>query len=95
MAYFVHILTNRPNGTLYVRTTNDLPRRTWERRTGEVDGFARQYGLKRLVYFEAHEDVNEAIAREKRLKRWRRAWKDELTEKDNPAWDDLYSRLNA
>ena len=93
MSYYVYILASRPVGTLYVGVTNDLVRRVYEHREGLVDGFTKTHGIKTLVYFEAHMDIDQAIAREKRLKRWRRAWKIQLIEHDNPDWRDLYDDL--
>jgi putative endonuclease len=93
MAGWVYIMTNRPNGTLYVGVTSDLARRAWEHREGVVEGFTKRYGLKRLVFFETHDDIREAIRREKRLKHWPRAWKVNLILVDNPSWQDLYDRL--
>ena len=89
----VYILASQRNGTLYIGVTADIVRRTWEHRTGLVDGFTREYGVHRLVYAEFHETMPDAIAREKRLKKWRRAWKLELIEKDNPSWRDLYDEF--
>jgi len=86
---WVYIMTNRPNGTLYVGVTNDLARRTWEHREGIVDGFTKRYGLKRLVYAERYDDIRTAIQREKSLKHWPRAWKVNLILKGNPHWRDL------
>ena len=90
---WVHIMTNRPNGTLYVGVTSDLARRAWEHREGVADGFTKRYGLKQLVYAERYEDIRTAIQREKNLKHWPRAWKVRLILTDNPNWDDLYVRL--
>jgi len=90
---WVYIMTNRPNGTLYVGVTDDLARRTWEHREGVVDGFTKRYGLKMLVYAERHEDIRTAIQRERNLKHWSRAWKVRLILRDNPDWEDLYGRL--
>ncbi len=90
---WVYILTNRPNGTLYVGVTADLVRRVWEHREGIVPGFIRRYGLKRLVYAERHEEIGQAIARETRLKHWPRAWKVRLIVAQNPTWGDLYRSL--
>ncbi|WP_374375473.1 GIY-YIG nuclease family protein [Dongia sp.] len=90
---WVYIMTNAPNGTLYVGVTTDLVKRVWEHRTGALPGFTKQHGLKRLAYFESHDDINAAIQREKHLKKWRRDWKIELIERDNPRWDDLYEGL--
>ena len=91
--FYVYIMTNRKNGTLYVGVTNDLVRRAWQHREGVVAGFTREHGLKRLVYYEQFETATDAIRREKRLKHWNRAWKIALVEKLNPDWDDLYLRL--
>jgi putative endonuclease len=90
---FVYILTNRPNGVLYVGVTNDLVRRVFEHRSGLVEGFTRQYGLKRLVYFERLENIHGAIQREHNIKHWPRAWKVRLIVSDNRAWDDLYDTI--
>jgi putative endonuclease len=70
-----------------------LPRRAYQHRTGAIEGFTKRYRLRLLVWFERHEDIVEAIAREKTLKRWQRAWKFELIEALNPNWDDLYARI--
>jgi putative endonuclease len=90
---WVYIMTNRPNGTLYVGVTNDLARRAWEHKEGVADGFTKRYALKRLVYAERYEDIRTAIQREKNLKHWPRAWKVKLILADNPNWDDLQERL--
>jgi putative endonuclease len=93
MAGWVYIMTNRPNGILYVGVTSDLPRRTYEHREGLVEGFTKKYGLKRLVYMEPHDDIQTAIQKEKNMKHWPRAWKVRLITAFNPNWDDLYSKL--
>lgn len=93
LSYWVYILAARKGGTLYVGVTNDLVRRVYEHRTGAVDGFTKQYGVKPLVYFEAHNDPETAIVREKKLKRWRRAWKIALIERENPDWLDLFDEI--
>ena len=93
MAYYVYILTNKPNGTLYVGFSNDLARRAYEHREGIIPGFTKKYGLKTLVYFETFDDVNTALQREKSLKRWKRAWKIALIEEHNPLWVNLYPSL--
>ena len=90
---WVYIVTNRPNGTLYVGVTSDLARRVHEHREGLIDGFTKRYGLTRLVYAEPHEDISEAIRREKAIKRWRRAWKVRLIHESNPDWNDLFDTL--
>ena len=92
--FYVYILANRRNGTLYTGVTNDLARRIWEHRTGALGGFTAKYGIKMLVWYEVHPSVVEAIAREKRIKRWRRRWKLALIETMNPEWLDLYATLN-
>ncbi len=88
---FVYILTNRPNGTLYVGVTNDLVRRIYEHRCGFVDGFTKRHGLNRLVYFEQFDDIRTAIQREPNIKHWPRAWKVRKILADDPDWHDLYS----
>ncbi len=93
MSWFVYILASRPHGTLYVGVTNDLLRRVWEHRNAEVPGFTKRYRVHRLVWFEAHDSIEAAIRREKRLKRYRRAWKIALIEAMNPGWRDLYPTL--
>jgi putative endonuclease len=91
--YFVYMLASGPQGTLYVGVTNDLMRRAYEHREGLVPGFTKKYGVNRLVWYQIYGDINEAIAQEKRLKRWRRDWKKNLIERDNPRWVDLYPGL--
>jgi putative endonuclease len=91
--YWVYILASRIGGTLYVGVTNNLIRRIYEHRQGLVEGFTKQHGVRRLVYFEQVDDIEQAILREKRLKKWDRAWKIQLIEENNPNWDDLYSRI--
>jgi putative endonuclease len=93
--YAVYIMASRRNGTLYVGVTNDLARRAYAHRNGVGAMFTRRYGVKRLVWYECYADVGEAIAREKQLKKWERAWKLELIEAMNPDWLDLYETLNA
>jgi len=90
---FVYIMTNRPNGTLYLGVTNDVARRAYEHREGLSEGFARRYGLKRLVWYERHETIASAIQRETTMKHWPRAWKVRLILELNPSWDDLYETL--
>jgi putative endonuclease len=91
--YFVYILASHRNGTLYVGVTNDVLRRVREHKTDLIEGFTKKYGIHRLVWFETHNDIHTAIAREKRLKRWNRAWKLKLIEKENSGWNDLYDRM--
>jgi putative endonuclease len=90
---WVYIITNKPNGTLYVGVTSNIQRRVWEHREGVADGFTRQYGLKRLVYAERHEDIRTAIQREKNMKHWPRTWKVRLILATNRQWADLYDQL--
>jgi putative endonuclease len=91
--YYVYILCNKRNGTLYIGVTSDLVKRIWQHKNETVEGFTKQYGLKRLVHFEQYQDVKEAILREKRIKKWNRQWKINLIEQNNPNWDDLYQKL--
>ena len=87
------MLASRRNGTLYTGVTSDIVGRIHQHREGLIPGFTRDYGVKRLVWFEAHATMEEAIVREKRIKKWRRAWKLELIENANPDWDDLAERF--
>jgi len=91
--YFVYIMTNKRNGTLYIGVTGDLATRVYEHKNSMVDGFTKKYNLKLLVYYEITNDVGEAILREKGLKKWNRQWKIDLIERSNPNWRDLYSEL--
>jgi len=91
--YYVYILASGRHGTLYVGVTNDLIRRVYEHKEGFVDSFTGKYGVSTLVYFECVGDIEQAILREKRLKRWRRDWKVKLIETDNPEWRDLYPEI--
>ena len=91
---WVYIVTNRPNGTLYVGVTSDLPRRAYEHREGAIPGFTKQYGLKRLVWYEWHDAYASAVQRERTIKHWRRAWKVRLIVEANPGWADLHETLN-
>jgi putative endonuclease len=91
--YYIYILSNKRNGTLYVGVTNNLVKRIYEHQNKLVDGFSKEYGLNRLVYYEVVENIEEAIVREKRLKKWNREWKIDLIQKTNPNWEDLYSKI--
>ena len=93
MQAFVYLLTNKPYGTLYVGVSNDLVRRVFEHREALVAGFTKSHGLKRLVWYEVHDSIVEAITREKQIKEWRRDWKINLIQRLNPRWDDLYEGL--
>jgi len=92
---WTYIMTNRARGVLYVGVTANLPARVWQHRNGEGSGFCRRYKLTRLVHVEQHDRIDEAIAREKAMKAWKRAWKIELIEQANPQWLDLWDSLNA
>ncbi len=94
MGGWLYFMTNRRNGVLYVGVSADMPRRVWEHRTGTMEGFTERYGLTRLVYYEWHDRIIDAIQREKNIKHWKRAWKVDLIEKMNPEWTDLYETLN-
>ena len=87
--YYVYILTNKTNHVLYVGVTNDLSRRLKEHKNAEVIGFTKRYCVDKLVYFEEYTEINEAIAREKQLKRWSRQKKNALVESENPSYNDL------
>ena len=91
--FCVYMMASRRRGTLYIGVTSNLARRAWEHREGLVDGFTKQYNVKKLVWYEGHDDPVIAITREKQLKEWRRSWKIELIERKNPWWRDLFSSL--
>jgi putative endonuclease len=93
--YHVYILASGRNGPLYTGVTGDLAQRMEQHRDGKGSKFTTKYGVTRLVHIEAFADVNAAIAREKAVKKWRRAWKLELIERGNPQWLDLYDRING
>ena len=89
----VYILASDRNGTLYVGVTSDLTKRVWEHKNDLVPGFTKRYGVHDLVWYELHDSMESAISREKTIKEWKRQWKLELIERENPEWKDLYSRL--
>lgn len=89
-SYYVYILASKRNGTLYVGVTENLVRRSYQHKSDVNDGFTKKYGVHKLVYFEEFQNINDAISREKRIKKWNRQWKLELIEKMNPDWKDLY-----
>ena len=91
--YYVYVLASRIGGTLYIGVTNDLIRRVAEHRLKIAESFTKRHDVTRLVYFEVFEEIEQAIHREKRLKKWPRAWKVSLIEKDNPNWIDLYPEI--
>lgn len=91
---WTYIMTNRPCGVLYTGVTSDLGARVMQRRAGKGSAFCRRYNCTQLVLAEPHESIDYAIAREKVVKSWKRAWKIELIEASNPDWDDLFDRIN-
>jgi putative endonuclease len=91
---YVYLLANRRNGAIYTGMTGSLPHRLQQHRDMLTPGFTKRYAVTKLVYYEQHQDVEFAIMREKQIKKWLRAWKIELIEKDNPEWRDLWFDLN-
>jgi putative endonuclease len=91
--YYVYILCNFRNGTLYIGVTNNLVKRIYEHKSDFVEGFTKKYKVHRLVYFEQTSSIESAINREKQLKKWNRKWKLELIERKNPEWNDLYNEI--
>jgi putative endonuclease len=89
----VYILASKRNGTLYIGVTSDLVKRVWQHKNDVCEGFTKKYGVHTLVYYEMHANMTEAIRHEKQLKKWNRAWKIELIEKENPKWLDLWPTL--
>ncbi|MGH7835387.1 MAG: GIY-YIG nuclease family protein [Candidatus Binatia bacterium] len=89
----VYILASKRNGTFYIGVTSDLQKRAWEHRHNLLEGFTKRYGVHRLVYYELHGDMVSAINREKQMKKWNRAWKLEVIEKQNPEWRDLWQDI--
>ncbi|ATA24720.1 endonuclease [Brenneria goodwinii] len=89
----IYILSNRPYGSLYVGVSSHLLKRIWQHKNHITGGFSQKYDLNMLVYYEFFEDINNAILREKQLKKWKRAWKIRLIESINPDWEDLYSYI--
>jgi putative endonuclease len=92
---YVYMLASECYGTLYVGVTSDLVKRVWQHREGLADGFTKTYKVKRLVWFETHDSIIEAITREKQLKKWARRWKVALIQEANPDWPDLYDDFTA
>ncbi|MGB9714791.1 MAG: GIY-YIG nuclease family protein [Thermodesulfovibrionales bacterium] len=91
--FYVYILSSKRNGTLYIGVTSDLIKRVWEHKEKLVKGFTERYNVDKLLYYEQFQDVESAIKREKRLKKYNRKWKLNLIEKFNPEWKDLYDVL--
>jgi putative endonuclease len=93
--FYVYMLASERNGTLYLGVTSDLVKRIWEHREGLFEGFTKKYGIKHLVWFEAHIEAMAAITREKQLKKWNRDWKIKMVQQENPDWRDLYQDITT
>jgi putative endonuclease len=93
--FYVSLLASKPYGTLYVGLTTELASRVWEHKIKAVPGFTARYGVDRLAWFESHDSAEAAMLREKQIKEWKRDWKLNLIERDNPRWIDLYSSLSG
>ena len=91
--YYVYILVSKRNGTLYTGVTGNLTQRVYAHKQGYLGGFTQRYSVHKLVYFEKCEEREGAIHREKQIKEWKRRWKLELIEKENPEWEDLYDKI--
>ena len=89
----VYLLASHKNGTLYTGVTSNLVQRIWQHKNDQADGFTKRYGVHLLVWYEMHDAMESAIAREKAIKEWKRAWKLELIEATNPQWLDLYDGI--
>ena len=92
-AGYVYIMASERNGTIYIGVTSDLAARVWQHRNGLVPGFTKKYSCKLLVWYEAHDDIQDARLRELQMKKWKRLWKISTIETMNPHWDDLYPTL--
>ena len=92
-SYYVYMMASKRNGTLYTGITSDLIKRVYQHKSGETPGFTSRYKVSRLVYYEIHMDVREAIRREKNIQSWKRNWKLRLIEEKNPNWNDLYEAI--
>ena len=93
--FYVYMLSSKPQGTLYVGSTDDLVKRVWQHKNRTIQGFTADYHIDRLVWFEPHETRESVLSRERQIKDWKRAWKIELIERENPAWLDLYGSLTG
>ena len=93
MSYYVYIIASRRDGAIYIGVTNNIVRRVYEHRAKAVPGFTSKYNITRRVWFEVYDDPISAVTREKELKKWKRSWKVQLIEKDNPQWNDLYESI--
>ena len=91
--FYVYILSSGKKGTIYIGFTSDLKKRVWEHKNGVIKGFTKRYGITNLVYYEIFDDPENAILREKQMKKWKREWKTELIEETNPEWNDLYEKI--
>ena len=91
--FYVYLLANKSNRVVYTGVTSNLVQRIWQHKNKVADGFTSKYNVNKLVYFEVYDDAENAIRREKNIKDWKRAWKDELIEKENPSWNDLYETI--
>ena len=91
--YYIYILANKRNGTLYIGVTSNLVKRVYEHKNNIIEGFSKKYNIHKLVYYEITNDIENAIRREKQLKKWNRKWKMNLIENSNPEWIDLYYGL--
>lgn len=91
--YYVYILASQTAGTLYIGVTSDLKKRVWEHKNKAVEGFTEKYDIGKLVYYEIYDDPENAILREKRMKKWERNWKINLIRGMNPDWEDLYDKI--
>lgn len=92
--YYVYVLASKKDGVLYIGVTSNLIKRVWEHKEGVFEGFTEKYWVKKLVYYEIYDDPENAIMREKQIKKWNRSWKVELIEKENPNWNDLYEEIS-
>ena len=92
--FFVYIITNKTNTVLYIGVTNNLIRRIYEHENKLIPGFTMKYNINKLIYFEYFDNINDAIRREKQLKKWNRKWKEELINKKNPEWNNLYKVIS-
>ncbi|MBI4699000.1 MAG: GIY-YIG nuclease family protein [Nitrospirae bacterium] len=93
--YYVYMLSSKRNGTLYTGVTSDIIKRVYEHKNGLIEGFTLKYNIHNLVWYEMHESVESAIQREKQIKKWKREWKLNLIEKENPDWMDMYENIRS
>ena len=93
--FYVYILASKRNGTIYTGVTSNLVQRVWQHKNKMIEGFTQKYNVKILVYYEAHGNAENAIMREKQIKKWRRNWKLRLIEESNPHWKDLYNDIHG